>query len=129
MSKSTQIWNWFPFPRIEVFTKRKKVKKFYKELTGKKFKFMEKAAEVHYLENKGNESLAIIYFDPKILKSVSLSQRIGIVAHECSHIVDNIEAWMGEDKLATETRAYFLDTAVMAVCEQLGDKWFKTRQV
>lgn len=128
MGKNGQMWNWIPLPRIEVFTSKKKARKFYKEVTGKDMEFLGKAGEAHYLESSGRYDIAIIFFDDKKLNNISLIQRIAMISHECSHIIDDLENSYGEKKFATETRAYLLDSAVAAVCDQLGEEWFTKTQ-
>lgn len=123
------MWNWFPFPTIRVFTKKKKAKRYIKTITGKNVKFLNKMAEVHYLENSEGmgSSIMVVLFDIKKLKDTKPSRRAALVAHECSHIVDYILEWMGDEKPDGETRAYMLQCAFVAVIDQLGEKWL-TRQ-
>lgn len=128
-SNAGQMWNWFPLPRIEVFTSRKKARKFHKALTGEEsMRFLDKASQVSYFAGSRRDDIAILVFDEAQFADTSFSQRVAMVAHECSHVVDDFADSIGEDRLGTETRAYLLDSAVASVVEQLGEAWFARKE-
>lgn len=124
-----QMSDWFPFPIIQVFTNKKKAKKYVKAVTGGSCKchFLPKAATTSYYEGSGLPSYAVIYIDMSKVEGTSLSQKLALIAHECSHIVDAWADEIGEDKMGTETRAYALQSALLGCCEQLGEDWFMKR--
>lgn len=121
-----QIGDWFPFPTIRVFKSYKKSARYYKTMTGGELERIreDKLALVKWLTNdKSGESIAIVVINAKQLKDDSTAQLYGIIAHECSHIVDHIMEDLGEDEPGTEFRAYALQCAMMTVVEQLGEEW------
>lgn len=131
MKEYGQMNDWFPFPTIRVFKSQKKAARYYKTMTGGELEKIreDKLALVKWLTNdKSCESLAIVVIDAKQLKNDSTAQLYGIIAHECSHIVDHIMDDLGEDCPGGEFRAYSLQCAMMAVVEQLGEEWL-TRPV
>ena len=119
--KYDQMWEWYPMPRIKVFTNHKKARKWAKKYTGIEPRWIGKNAQTDYFsEELHAESLAVITIDGRIKNT---KQRIAILAHECSHVVDEWLNDMGEDSAGTEIRAYAIQSAMMACMEQLGEEW------
>lgn len=126
MTELSNMGEWFPFPIIRAFKSHKKAARYYKTLTGEKLDRIQndKLAEVHYLENDEScKWIAFVVFDGKRIKNDSIAQKYGIIAHECSHIVDHMMEDLGEDDPSTEFRAYALQSAMMTVVDQLGEEW------
>lgn len=120
------MWDWFPFPRIKVFTSRNKAAKYYRTKTDDEIEQFDKSAETHYLscDTGEDKDIALVIFDGAKFEDMDFSQRMALVAHECSHIVDYTEEKMAA-KLDGETRAYMHQSAMLAVLNQLGVEWFK----
>lgn len=67
-------------------------------------------AETHTIESdRGHLVIMVFNLDDYIDNEVEL---IGTIAHECSHTVERFGKFIGEDNLAGETRAYFLQSLV-----------------
>lgn len=119
------MWDWFPFPRIYVFTSKKKARRFIRRKFDHDFNWIGKSAQTDYFKMGGEESQAVITI-PK--REMSMSHKIALIAHECSHIVD---AWLediGEEDAGGEVRAYATQCAVLTVCDKLGEEWFTETQ-
>lgn len=119
--KYEQMWEWYPMPCIKVFTNHKKARKWIKKHTAMEIQWLGKNAQTDYFsEGLHAESLAVITIDGRIK---DIKQRIAILAHECSHVVDDWLNDMGEDDAGSEIRAYAIQSAMMACMEQLGESW------
>lgn len=119
--KYDQMWEWYPMPRIKVFTNHKKARKWIKKYTGCESQWLGKNAQTDYIsEDLHAESLAVITIDGRIKNT---KQKIAILAHECSHVVDYWLNDMGEEEPGGEIRAYAIQSVMMACLEQLGESW------
>lgn len=124
VNEQHQAWDWFPLPRIRVFDSKKKAARYIKTITGFGYTSLNKAAQVNYYTGRdGAESIAVVTFNRKKLQGVSTSALFAIIAHECSHIIDSWLEDMGEDAPGGEVKAYALQACMLAVSEQLGEKW------
>ena len=121
-----QIWDWYPFPRIHVFTNRKKSREFIKRKFDQDIAWLGKSAQTDYFSKGGEESQAVITL---CVDDESAAQKAATIAHECSHVIDSWLEDIGEDSPGEEIRAYAVQCAVLTVLEQLGEEWLiKTPQ-
>lgn len=124
-----QMWDWFPFPKIVVYTDYSKADKAYRKMFGEDFAlFPGKCAVVHYCIKDGEVPIAFTFIDSEKLEDCSLIDKVAIISHEASHIVDNVLEDMSETEVGTETRAYMLQSAVMAIMNQVGEEWLTQQQ-
>lgn len=115
-----QIWDWYPFPRIHVFTKRKKACKFLKRKFGHDMAWLGKSAQTDYFRKGGEESQAVITLN---MEDASASQRAAILAHECMHVVESWLEDIGENDAGEEIKAYAIQCAMLTCLDQLGEEW------
>lgn len=115
-----QIWDWYPFPRIHVFTKRKKARKFLKRKFGHDMSWLGKSAQTDYFRKGGEESQAVITL---CVDDKSTAQRAAILAHECMHVVESWLEDIGEDNAGEEIKAYAIQCAMLAALDELGESW------
>lgn len=117
-----QMWDYFPFPRIFCTTSKKKADQWVKEMTrgAKEFPTPLYDGQCTFYPCNGGENLAVIYVSKKVKDQ---GQRIALLAHEVSHLVDCIEESLTDERLDTETRAYCMQSAMIACLDQLGKKW------
>lgn len=115
-----QIWDWYPFPRIHVFTKRKKARKFLKRKFDHDMAWLGKSAQTDYFRKGGAESQAVITL---CVKDESAAQRAAILAHECLHVVESWLEDIGEDTAGEEIKAYAIQCAMLTCLDQLGEEW------
>lgn len=119
-----QMWEYFPFPRIHVFTSQKKAAKYIKRSFGREFIWAGKNAQVDYFNKAGEESQAVITIN---FGNESPEQRVAMLAHQCSHIIDEMSKDLDNTYISPEIRACAMQSAMLACLNQLGDKWL-TRQ-
>lgn len=117
-----QMWDLYPFPCIHVFTSRKKARKFIKRKTGLKLDWLGKSAQTDYYRKAGAESLAVVTLN---CGGATFEQKVAIVAHECSHIVDSWLKDIGEDSPGEEVRAYAIQCAILTCLDQIDPKWLR----
>lgn len=115
-----QIWDWYPFPRIHVFTSRKKARKFLKRKFDHDMAWLGKSAQTDYFRKCGEESQAVIIL---CVKDKSAAQRAAILAHECMHVVESWLEDIGEDNAGEEIKAYAIQCAMLAALDELGESW------
>lgn len=115
-----QIWDWYPFPRIHVFTSRKKARKFLKRKFDHDMSWLGKSAQTDYFRKGGEESQAVITL---CVEDKSTAQRAAILAHECMHVVESWLEDIGEDNAGEEIKAYAIQCAMLTVLGQLGESW------
>lgn len=122
-----QIWDVFPFPRIGCFKSEKKARKFVRKMTDGKADYSSSGFAGQcdlYEESVTGEYFVVIRVDGK---GKNTTERVALLAHECSHLVDFFEHHIGEEKLGTETRAYAIQCAMTACLNQLGEEWLTPR--
>lgn len=115
-----QIWDWYPFPRIHVFTSRKKARKFLKRKFEHDMAWLGKSAQTDYFRKGGEESQAVITL---CVDDDRASQRAAILAHECLHVVESWLEDIGEDSAGEEIKAYAIQCAMLTCLDQLGESW------
>lgn len=93
---------------------QKEFEKETKRLTGKPMQFLPgKNTYGDMFEAKSertNHPLYIISVSPRI---TTIDGVAGVIAHEASHVADRIFAYIGEEKVGTETRAYLIQHIVV----------------
>lgn len=95
--------------------------KYFNELFG--------AQENHTLENtdgvvfhlgkQNNKSTYIVFIDIE-KDSISLISKIGLIAHEATHVVQFILEDIGEDNAGREIEAYLIQKIVQNIIDELG---------
>lgn len=125
MSKKTNPNRYYSLPEVVVFEDVESADKYVKKFTEGRgsFESCGAVAEVHYYDMVGERDKAIICFPKEWSKKKTPINRVTVLSHECSHIVDDWIRHMGVECCDTETRAYSLQAILRCALEQLGDKW------
>ncbi len=117
--------DWFPFPEVKAFTSYKKARKYVKRRTGKVLRDPRPLGldgQCTVIENRERgDVLCVVVL---LCEKSGMKGKVGILGHECAHVV---RAWldmMEAESPDEETVAYGIQAAMLSCIEQIGEEWF-----